>query len=397
MISSIYADANATYPVPSQHYDEVANLLKQVDGNPSSIHSQGRKAKVALEQARERVSLLVGCKSLEIIFTSGATESNNMVLQGLATKARIDAQDPSRAGSKRPHVLVSAVEHPSVLEPARVLASRGEIELEIIPVSPHGQVLPEALLPKLRPDTALVCVMYANNEVGSINEISELIGVVKGVAPKAHFHTDAVQLLGKYSLEWLGKSQVDSASFSGHKIGAYKGVGALYLKATSRLALFMAGGGQERGRRPGTENIPGILSFGLRCQEIRGKELATTSHMQEVRRVLVSGISSIRGGHVHGAGPGAVLPNTVHFHIDQVPGDDILLNFDLEGIQVSSGSACSSGSARPSHVVLALGLTEWVAVNSIRISLSHDNTLEDAHRILKVLEQVALRVRGYLS
>jgi cysteine desulfurase len=239
--------------------------------------------------------------------------------------------------------------------------------------------------------------MYANNEVGSINEIMELVAVVKEVAPKAHFHTDAVQLLGKYSLEWIGKSQVDSASFSGHKIGAYKGVGALFLKSANRLALFMAGGGQERGRRPGTENIPGILSFGLRCQEIRGKELAATSHMQEVRRTLVEGISSIRGGHVHGASHGSVLPNTVHFHLEEVPGDDILLNFDLEGIQVSSGSACSSGSARPSHVVLALGFSEWVAVNSIRVSFSHHNSYEDAQRIVKVLEQVALRVRGYLS
>lgn len=395
MAHSIYADANATYPVPSHHYDEVASLLKEADGNPSSIHSQGRRAKVALEQARERVAALVGCRPLEIIFTSGATESNNMVLHGLVTKARMDAALADSA-VRRPHILVSAVEHPSVLEPARVLAGRGDVDLEILAVTSSGQVDRYELLAKLRPDTALVCIMYANNEVGSINGIEDLVRVVKDVAPAAHFHTDAVQLLGKSSLEWLGKSPVDSAAFSGHKIGAYKGVGALHLKSKSRLALFMAGGGQERGRRPGTENIPGILSFGLRCQEIRGQELATTTHMHEVRNVLVAGIAQIRGGMVHGASPETALPNTVHFHIDQVPGDDILLNFDLEGIQVSSGSACSSGSARPSHVVLALGYSEWVALNSIRVSFSRGNTADDARQILRVLEQVALRVRGYL-
>ena len=389
----IYADANATYPVDPRHYDDVIRVLKESDGNPSSIHGQGRKAKVALEDARSAMAALVGAKPLEIVFTSGATESNNMAIHGVVKRFQSSSTPQSR---QRPHVLVSTIEHRSVIEPARILHDRGEIELQEVPVNRLGQLEGDCLREFLRPDTALVCVMFANNEIGTTNDLKSLISLIRGLAPGAHIHSDAVQLLGKEDLTWLGKSGVDSAAFSGHKIGAFKGAGSLYLRSGSKLAAYMSGGGQERGRRPGTENMPGIVSFGIRCREVRGQEIEISAAMRQVRDRLVQGIQKIKGGVVHGPGPEGVLPNTVHFHIDGIPGDDIILNFDLEGIQVSSGSACSSGSARPSHVVLALGFDEWVALNSIRISFSSLNTVDEADRILMVLEEVARRVRGYI-
>jgi cysteine desulfurase len=386
----IYADANATYPVAPEHYDHVIAILKESDGNPSSIHGQGRKAKVALEDARSAMAAMIGSKPAEVVFTSGATESNNMVITGVIKKCHAEQM-------KRPHVLVSAVEHRSVIEPAKILADRGEIELEIIPVNRSGHIESEVLQGLLRPETALVCMMYANNEIGSINDIKSLIILIRSVSPKAHIHSDAVQLLGKADLTWLGKSGIDSASFSGHKIGAFKGIGSVFIRSGSKLSQFMSGGGQERGRRPGTENMPGIVSFGIRCREVMGKESLIAQTMLEVRKCLLNGIKQIKGGIVHGSSDDQwMLPNTVHFHVEELPGDDIILNFDLEGIQVSSGSACSSGSSRPSHVVMALGYDEWVALNSIRISFSSSNSPSEAEKIISVLQDVSQRVRGYV-
>lgn len=385
----IFADANATYPVALEHYDHVMRVLKESDGNPSSIHGQGRKAKVALEEARSAMAAMIGSKPLEVVFTSGATESNNMVMNGVVKKCHADR-------IARPHVLVSTVEHRSVIEPASMLADRGEIELELIPVNKEGQIQPEVLQALLRPETALVCIMYANNEIGTINDIKSLVTLIRTISPKAHIHSDAVQLLGKADLTWLGKSGIDSASFSGHKIGAFKGIGSLFIRSGSKLTQFMSGGGQERGRRPGTENMPGIVSYGIRCREVMGQESHIAQTMLKARQCLVNGIEKIKGGSVHGFSEAQwMLPNTVHFHVDGLPGDDIILNFDLEGIQVSSGSACSSGSSRPSHVVMALGYDEWVALNSIRISFSGSNTVEEAEKIISVLQDVSQRVRGY--
>lgn len=382
----IYADANATYPVDPAHYDEVAKVLKKMDGNPSSIHAQGRSAKVAMEDARMRVASMVGCRTSEIIFTSGATEANNMVIQGVVAR---EARSRAQAGGL-PHVIVTAVEHKAVLEPALMLSERARCILDIAPVKNTGEVDIERLLAHVEPDTALVCIMHANNEIGMINPIGQIARLVKERAPKSHVHVDAVQMLGKADLSWYAESAIDSAAISGHKIGAYKGIGALYLKAGCKLSMLMAGGGQERGRRPGTENMPGIVSFGLRCAEIRGEESARSEAMLRVRKAFIAALEAVPGAVVHGSAP-EMLPNTVHLHVNGVPGDDLLLNLDLAGVQAASGSACSSGAARPSHVVMALGYSEWIALNSVRISFSAKSTVDEAPKIVSVIREVAQR------
>lgn len=383
----IYADSNATYPVDPSHYDEVASLLKRMDGNPSSIHANGRNAKVAMEDARSQVATMVGCRPSELIWTSGATEANNMVIQGLIARdgnSRLKS-DP------RPHLIVSAVEHKAVLDTAILLAERGLCDLDLAAVKSSGDLDVDHLLSLIKPHTALVCLMHANNEIGTVYPVAQLARLIKDRAPRAHVHVDAVQMLGKADITWYGASSIDSASFSAHKIGGYKGIGALYLKSGRKLSLFMAGGGQERGRRPGTENIPGIISFGLRCAQIRGQESHLAASMAAAREALIKGLKTVPGLVIHGYGA-EMLPNTVHFHVDGVPGDDLLLNLDLSGIQAGNGSACSTGVARPSHVVLALGYSEWVALNSVRISFSANNTRQDVQAILDVIHQVKSRL-----
>lgn len=381
---TIYADANATYPVASRHYDAVLAMLRESDGNPSSIHAKGRAAKIALEAARTRVARLLGAKPVEIVFTSGATEANNMALQGLVTR--------QSAGGAKPHVIISGVEHSSVKEPAVLLAERGLCTLDVAPVGANGAVDVTALLALVRDDTALVCLMHANNETGIIQPLSDAATAVKAKNPRVHVHTDAVQALGKMDLTWYTKAPIDSASLSAHKIGGFKGVGALYLKNGTKLALLIAGGGQERGRRPGTENLPGILSFGLRADDLYGKDQAWTAPMRARRDAWVAELAQIPGAEVHGD-VRLALPNTVNFHVDGVAGDDILLNFDLAGVHASSGSACSSGSNRPSPVLKAMGHTDWVALNSVRVSFGDEGSPADAQAMGVILREVVARVR----
>jgi cysteine desulfurase len=381
----IYADANGTYPVAPEHYDQVAARLKVVDGNPSSIHASGRNAKVALEAARASVARLLGAKSQDLVFTSGATEANNLAIQGvIGRRAR---------GVTLPGLVVVATEHASVLETSRLLAERGLCALKIAPVDVNGQVDGEELLSLVGPETVMVCLMLANNETGVVQPLADLAARIKQKNPAVHVHSDAVQSLGKAPLAWLGASAVDSAAFSGHKLGAFKGVGALYLKGGSKLQLLLIGGGQERGRRPGTENMPGIVSFGLRADQVHGREADAGGRMRRLADGFKELLAGIPGAVIHGAGARESLPNTVNFHLGGVPGDDILLNFDLAGIQASSGSACSSGVARPSHVLMAMGLGEWVALNSVRVSFTADGPESELARMRGVLLEVVGRVR----
>lgn len=382
----IYVDANATYPVDPAHYDEVARRLKEVDGNPSSIHGSGRAAKVALEAARSSVAAMLGARPVEIVFTSGATEANNFALQGLIGNAS------TKTSGELPHLIVTAAEHSSVLEPAKLLADRGLCRLSIAPVTKAGDVDVDALLALLTPATAMVAMIYGNNEIGAVSPVAEIIKQIKARAAGAHVHVDAVQMLGKVDLTGLAKSGADSASFSAHKVGGFKGIGALFLKTGTRLALLLAGGGQERGRRPGTENMPGIVSFGLRCDAVRGREAEIARSMEKVRDAWIVALRDVPEAVVH-TGAATMLPNTVNFHVEGVPGDDILLNFDLAGIQASSGSACSSGVARPSHVLLAMGYDEWVALNSVRVSFSGKETDADLAKMAQVLSDVVKRVK----
>jgi len=378
--TDIYLDANATAPVAPSHYDQVAALLKQVDGNPSSIHARGRNAKIALENARSAVAALLGARSTEVIFTSGATEANNMAIQGVVGR------------QSKPHILVSGAEHSSVREVATVLVERGLCTLDMAPVTKAGAVDVVGLLQLVRPDSALVAVMLANNEVGTINDAASIAAAVKAKAAAAHFHCDAVQGLGKLDLGWLATSKIDSAAISAHKGGGFKGIGALYLKSGSKLAALLAGGGQERARRPGTENIPGIVSFGLIAAAIKKRGLWSDRATQTA---LIARLGDIPGLILHGEPvEGLCLAGTLNFHIEGVGGDDLLLNLDLAGIQASSGSACSSGAARPSPVLLAMGYSEWVALNSVRLSWLEELTPVAIERVVKVLSDTITRVRA---
>lgn len=382
----LYVDANATFPVASAHWDRVVVLLKEVDGNPSSIHARGRTAKVALEGARNSIAKMLGGRGPEIVFTSGATEANNFALQGLVGKVFAEGRKPS--------VVVSAAEHSSVIEAARVLEERGQCTLRIAPVTREGVVDSAALLALVDETTALVGVMHANNETGAVNDVRALAAAVKAKQATVHVHVDAVQMFGKADLSWYAGAPIDTAALSAHKIGAFKGIGALYMKPGVKLNLLIAGGGQERGRRPGTENMPGIVSFGLRCDELRGCETTWMEGARTLRAAWLAALAEIPGAVIHGSNDGAQgLANTVNFHVDGVAGDDILLNFDLAGFQASSGSACSSGAARPSHVLLAMGYSEWVALNSVRVSFADGGTLADVAHMGQVLRETVMRVR----
>ncbi|MCX6109078.1 MAG: aminotransferase class V-fold PLP-dependent enzyme [Proteobacteria bacterium] len=386
----IYVDANATYPVTPKHYMDVAALLQQVDGNPSSIHAPGRNAKVALEHARGYLAQLLGARSLEVVFTSGATEANNLALQGLIGRAALSQAE------RPPQLIITAAEHSSVMDTAQTLQGRGLCRLEIAPVLASGAVDGDALLAQIGPDTAGVAMMHANNETGAVIDVRGLSQRIMEFYPAFQVHVVGLQLLGKAGMTWFGSSGFDSAAFSAHKIGASKGIGALFLNAGAKLLPLSIGGGQERGRRPGTENMPGIVSFGLRCQEIQGRHGEVCASMRCLRDAWRLAVEAVPGAVVHAPSvftDDRSLPNTVNFHIEGVSGDDLLLNFDLAGIHASSGSACSSSVARPSHVLLAMGYSDWVALNSVRVSFGPDGTVADVERMAEVLREVVARVR----
>ena len=393
--TQIYVDYNSTGPLDDAHLDAVLAALRQFDGNPSSQHATGRRAKVAVEDARNHVANLIGCRSQEMIFTSGATESNNLVIQGVVGKSW-DLQGPSSLSIQAPpHVVVGATEHPSVWELAQVLAERGRIRLSVAPVDQNGVIQRAELRALVDHDTVLVAVMLVNNETGAIQAVAELADLAKAKNPLLHFHTDAVQAMGKIDISWLAKSKVDSAAFSAHKIGAFKGVGGLYLRAGTKIQGLMLGGGQERARRPGTENVPGVISFGLMAQNlgagvagVDGEAAAVGERSQQ--QALLAALGRIPGAKIHGD-PVQGVANTVNFHIEGVPGDDLLVNLDLAGIAASSGSACSSGVGRPSHVLKAMGYSDWIALNSVRISFGARGGAGDVDRIAEVLEKTVKR------
>lgn len=380
-LERVYADYNATSPVAPKHYDEVIETLKKVDGNPSSIHHFGREAKIAIEGARSHLAKLFGAHTSEVIFTSGATESNNMVIQGVVGR--------SFSEGKKPRVLVSEADHASVRVPAGLLEERGMCESLQIPVDQDCIVKTDELLEAINENTALVALIFVNNEVGSINPVKEIAQKIKDKNPEVHIHIDGVQAFGKFDLSWVAGSAIDSFGISGHKVGGFKGVGGLYLKKGTKFNVFISGGGQERRRRSGTENIPGIVSLGIRAKEI-GANPSWLDHTKKISEALIQRLGDFPGAVIHGT-PEKNVSTVVSFHVDGLGGDDIMLNFDLAGIAVSAGSACSAGVSRPSPVIKAMGYSDWVALNSIRASFGCESTLADVDRIMDVLGQVASR------
>jgi len=376
----VYLDHSATTPVDPEVATIMMTYYTEKYGNPSSVHGFGREAKQALEQARNQVAELIGAASQEITFTSGGTEADNLAILGTAEALR----------KKGKHIITSCIEHHAVLETCEYLEKNG-FDLTVIPVDEEGIISVDDVRKAIRPDTILITVMHANNEVGSIQPISEI-----GKLAKEHgivFHVDAVQSLGKIPIN-VEEMQVDLLTISSHKIYGPKGVGALYVRKGVRIVPLVHGGGQERKRRSGTENTPGIIGFGKAC-ELAGQRMADDAeHQRKLRDKLMNGIlERIEFVKVNGPVGERRLPNNVNVSIRYVEGESLLLSLDMLGIAASSGSACTSGSLDPSHVLLGMGLIHEIAHGSLRFSLGRQNTEEDIDYVLEQLPKIVERLR----
>jgi cysteine desulfurase len=375
----IYMDHSATTPVDRQVFEAMIPFLTHEYGNPSSVHTKGRAAKKALENAREQVAALINANPREIFFTSGGTEADN---QAIVSYVNSNVK-------KGKHIITSAIEHHAVLDTCEHLHKNG-FELTVLPVNSAGLVEPEVLKKALRPETTLVTIMHANNEIGTVQPIKELASIAHQAG--AAFHTDAVQTIGKLPLdvEDLG---IDMLSASSHKLYGPKGVGCLYIKKGVKLGNLLYGGPQENKMRAGTENIPGIVGFGQAAQLARERMDEISAYLNKLGGRLREGIlasipDTIVTGDLHHRVPGSV---SVCFKF--VEGESILLMLDSYGIMASSGSACTSGSLDPSHVLLAIGLPHEIAHGSLRLTLGKDNTEADVDFVLEVLPKIIGNLR----
>ncbi|HYE88978.1 MAG TPA: cysteine desulfurase family protein [Vicinamibacterales bacterium] len=377
----IYLDHNATTPLDPLVADRVTQAMREVWGNASSVHHFGQQAKAALDGARASVAALIGADASDIIFTAGGTESDNVAIRGAA-----EALEPSG----RKHLITSAIEHEAVLNTMKALSRRGW-RVTTIPVDASGVVSAERLRDAITDDTALVSVMHANNEIGTIQPITELAAIAHERG--ALFHTDAVQSAGKIPVDvrLLG---VDLLSIAGHKLYGPKGSGALWIRRGVRLVSPLTGGKQERSRRAGTENVPALVGFGVAADLAARKIAVEGPRLSALRDRLEAGIlSTIQGSARNGAAAPRV-PNTANISIDRVEAESLLIGLDLAGIAVSSGSACSSGSLEPSHVLKAMGLPHARTLGSIRFSLGAANTEADIERVLKTLPPLVEKLRS---
>ena len=374
-----YFDHNATTPVAPEVLETVVTCLGQVYGNASSIHHFGQAAKQRLEAARRQVAALIHAGPQEVVFTSGGTEADNLAIFGVV-----------RAAGGRPlHLITSAIEHPAVLAPSAHLEREG-VEVTRLPVSAGGVVNPEDVSRALRPETVLVSIMHANNELGTVQPIAEIARVTREAG--VLLHVDGVQALGKIpvDVEALG---ADLYSMSGHKLYAPKGVGALFVRKGTRLAPTAFGGHHERDRRPGTENVPGIAALGA-AAELAGRSLpAESERLAALRDRLENAVlSRVSGAGVNGARWNRT-PNTSNIYFDGVDGEAMVIALDLRGFAVSTGSACSSGAITPSHVLTAMGLSADRARSSLRFSLGRSNTAEQVDALTDALVASVIHLR----
>lgn len=378
----VYLDYAATTPVDPRVQEAIAPYFSQLFGNPSSVHTFGQQAEAALEEAREGVSDVLGCQRNEIIFTSCGSESDNLALRGVALAAR------RQRGAG--HILISPVEHHAVSHTAAQLADLFGFEVELLPVDENGIVHPDEVAARLRPDTAVVSVIYANNEIGSLNPISEIGAVCRkrGIP----FHTDAVQAAGYLPLN-VDQLQVDLLSIGAHKFYGPKGVGALYVRKGTPLVPVQTGGGQEFGLRAGTHNIPYIIGLWTALQLAQTQREAHVQALAPLRDRLIGRVlEEISDAQLTGH-PSRRLPNHASFVFKGADGNSLLTLLDVEGFACSSGSACKTGSPEPSEVLLALGLPREWAFGSLRVTLGSDTTLEDIDAFLEVLPAAIQKVR----
>ncbi|MCV0403671.1 MAG: cysteine desulfurase [Chloroflexi bacterium] len=378
---AIYLDHAATSPLRPAVLEAMQPYLTTHTGNPSSLHASGRRARQGIDEARETIAASIGAQPREIVFTGGGTEADNLAVKGVAWAAT----------SRGRHVITTAVEHKAVLNAVAVL-ERSTFEITVLPVDGHGRVDPLDVAAALTDRTTLVSVMAANNEVGTTQPIEAIGEIVRGHG--ARLHVDAVQWAAHEPID-VDSWQADLVSLSAHKLGGPQGVGALYVRRGTQLLPQLQGGSQERQRRAGTENVAGIVGFGAAFSLVHGDPEARRAESQrliELGRALTTGLLAHDGVSVTGH-PDERLPNNVSVVIDGVEGGDLVAALDLEGVEVSTGSACTSGSTEPSHVLLAMGIDPHLAHGSLRLTLGPETSREDVDATLAAFERVLPRLR----
>ena len=380
---TIYLDYNATTPLDARVREAMQPAFEEAWGNPSSVHHVGQSARALLDEARERVAATLKCKPSELIFTSGGSESTNLALLGMARQLRSHGR----------HIITSAVEHDAVLHPCEYLANYDGFEVTFLPVDGVGRVSPDAVREAIRPDTVLVSIMAANNELGTIQPVAEIgaLCAENGVL----FHTDAVQWFGKLPLIGVADFQADLVSLCAHKFHGPKGAGLLYAKSPLNPDPILHGGAHENERRAGTENLPAILGLAEAIVQFVPAPVFPMAQLGEWSNLLIDSVDSIEGASFIGdRDPNGRLQNTFSFVVEDSDSIALLSGLDLEGVCASSGSACSSGSVTPSHVVKALGASDSAANALVRLSLGRETSLEDVKLVANFLPRVVAQARG---
>jgi cysteine desulfurase len=377
----VYFDYNATTPLAPEVTEALVQATRDVFGNASSVHHFGQQAKAAMDEARSAIAALINADPSEIVFTSGGTESDNFAIRGAAEALEVTG---------RKHLIASAVEHEAVLNTLKALARRGW-RTTLLPVDQSGIVDPDRLRDAIATDTAIVSVMHANNEIGTIQPIAALAAVAHEHG--ALMHTDAVQSVGKIPVD-VRALGVDLLSLSAHKFNGPKGAGVLWIKRGTRMLPTVTGGKHERNRRAGTENVPAIAGLGMAARLAAGKLGTEAARVGALRDRLEAGIlRGVPGTAVNGA-TDARVPNTSNISFDRVEAESLLIALDLEGIAVSTGSACSSGTLEPSHVLRAMGLPAHRTQNSLRFSLGMFSTEEEVNRVVDILPRLVEKLRS---
>ncbi len=375
----IYMDNNATTAVRPEVLEAMLPYFREHFGNPSSVHWAGRAVSPAVEKAREQVAKLINCSAAEIVFISCGSEGDNHAIKGTAESLK----------DKGNHIITTTVEHPAVLHTCKALEKQG-FEVTYLPVDKDGMLDLDALEKAITDKTILISIMWANNETGNIFPVEQIGAIAK--KHKVRFHTDAVQAVGKIPVD-VQAAGVDLLVLSGHKIGAPKGVGALYIRRGTKLTPLIHGGHQERNRRAGTHNVPSIVGLGVACELAGAEQAEHYARIKALRDRLEKGIfDQVPEVKLNGH-PELRLPNTLNVSFAYIEGESLLLNFDMKGIAASSGSACTSGSLEPSHVMGAMCVDVVLAHSSTRFSLGADNTQEDVDYVLEVLPPIVQRLR----
>ncbi|MDJ1421364.1 MAG: cysteine desulfurase NifS [Candidatus Methanoperedens sp.] len=376
-MKQVYMDHSATTAVDPEVTEAMLPYFSERFGNPSSLYTIGRQSRRAIEEARQKVADLIGAKKEEIIFTGSGTESDNLAIKGTVYKNR----------KKGDHIITSSIEHHAVLNTCKYLETQG-FRVTYLPVNKDGLVNPDDVENAITPQTILISIMHANNEIGTIQPIEEIGKLAK--EKDIPFHTDAVQTGGKLPIN-VDAIGVDLLSISAHKMYGPKGVGVLYMRKGVRIEPLIHGGGHERGIRSSTENVPGIVGFG-KAAELAKKRLPEEAGVVKLRDSLIRGVLEIDDSYLNGH-PTKRLPNNANFRFSYIEGESMVLNLDMRGVAASTGSACSSTSLEPSHVLLAIGLRPEEAHGSLRLTLGLDNTQEDVDYVVSILPEIVNKLR----